>query len=344
MNVNIKEIAKIAGVSVATVSRALNNKGPIRVTTRQRIVQLAQDLNYQPSSVARSLSKRTTDNIGLVLPNIADELFSQIVRGIDTELHLAHKYLTVASLHSGRHPLDTISDLLNSGRVDGLIVMVSRQQQEAARLIQKATCPVVFINQPYRLNEGVSFNIDNYQGAFNVTEHLITGHGFKSISMLGGPEDNSEAEERLRGFKAALTKHNLEIQPGLIVPGDFTIKSGYYGFIRLMSQSEKPAAIFAANDLIAVGAYEAARNSNLNIPRDVAIVGFEDLQVSRFVKPQLTTVHIPLVELGASAVRYLLKMIKHEVDPSQSYNEQFSTGIVIGGSCGCYNYATPTIL
>jgi DNA-binding LacI/PurR family transcriptional regulator len=333
---NIKEIAQKAGVSIATVSRVMNNHGPVREETRRRILQIAHELNYQPNPIARSLSRKQTDTIGVILPEMVDEFFTDIIRGIDEEAHRANRYVLVASSHSQRNIVETLLEFMGSGRVDGVILMAPLIHRQVSAIIGKSKRPVVVLNGDEETNNVVCFNINNYQGAFNVVEHFI-GHGYKNIGMIQGPSGNCDAEERFRGFKDALIKNNLSIQNSLIVPGDFATKSGYYGFIRLMSQPHRPDAVFAANDMMAVGAYQAARDSNIKIPQDVAIAGFDDIYLSQLLSPRLTTVHVPIVELGIKATRYLFKMIAGEVDPKMSYREELSTGLVIGGSCGCIN-------
>ena len=337
MKINIKEIARRSGYSTATVSRVLNNKGPVKEETKRRILQIAQEHDYIPNPIARSLSRKKTDTIGVILPELIDEFFMDILRGIDEEAYNAGKYIMVSSSHSQRNIIETLFEFMASGRVDGVILMAPKMREEVSAIIRKSKRPVVVLNGHREMDNIVSFNIDNYHGAYSVIEHLI-GHGYKNIGMIQGPKGNCDAEERFRGFKGALKKNNLPLHDSSIVAGDFTARSGYYGFTRLMSQSQKPEAIFAANDMMATGAYEAARNSHIKIPQDVAIVGFDDVYLSQLLVPRLTTVHVPIIELGQKAIRYLIKMINGEVDAKSPYREEVSTGLVIGGSCGCNNF------
>jgi len=336
VDVKITEIAKKAGVSVATVSRALNNVGPVREETRRKILQIAQEHNYKPNPIARSLSRKKTDTIGVILPELVDEFFMDIIRGIDEETYRSNQYVLVSSSHSKRNVVKTLLEFMSSGRVDGVILMAPQMREDLSELIEKNKRPLVLLNSFCNSADTVCFNINNYQGAHAITTHLI-GHGYKRIGMIQGPEGNCDADERLRGFMEALENHAYKIEPSLMVPGDFTEKSGYYGFLRLLNQQDKPEAIFAANDMMALGAYEAARDSNVHIPLDVAIVGFDNINLSRLLTPRLTTVHVPIIELGTKAVRYLIKMINGEVDPREPYREELSTGLVIGSSCGCVN-------
>lgn len=338
MNTNIVEIAKKAGVSIATVSRALNNNGAVREVTRQRILAISKELNYIPNPHARGLSRKLTDTIGVILPELLDEFFMDIIHGIDEEAYRANKFVLISSSHTQRNIIETLLEFMGSGRVDGVILMVPQLHTEAAQLIQQSKRPVILLNACQDLRNVISFNIDNFQGAFAITEHLIK-HNYKKIAMISGPSENCDAEERFRGYQEALTLFGLSLDKNLIISGDFTTRSGYDVFKRLINKNPKPDAIFAANDMMAVGILEAARESGIKIPDDIAVVGFDDIYMSRFLQPRLTTVHVPIQELGSKAIQYLFKMISGEVDSKLPYREVLNTSLVIGGSCGCLDQA-----
>jgi LacI family transcriptional regulator len=342
MAVNIHEIARRANVSVATVSRALNKNGKVNEHTRQKVLQIANEFNYKPSSIARGLSKSRTDTIGVILPGLAGEFFMDILQGIDEEAYRNNRYVMVSSSHSKRNIVETLLEFMASGRVDGVILMAPQMNTELIDLIKKSKRPIVLLNASADVVPSVSFNINNYQGAYGMIQHLIR-HGFKNIAMILGPEGNYDAEERFRGYKGALKDHDMPFHSELVVGGDFSPRSGYYGCMRLMSASQKPDAIFTANDMMAVGVYQAVRDSNLSIPRDIAVAGFDDIYLSRIMSPRLTTVHVPIIELGNKAVKYVLTMINGQVNPNEPYREEVSTGLVIGGSCGCSNFSGQSI-
>jgi LacI family transcriptional regulator len=336
MKVDIKEIARKAGVSIATVSRTLNGKGPVREETRQKILQIAREYNYKPNPIARGLSRRQTDTIGVILPDLMDEFFMDLIHSIDEETYRTNRFVLISSSHSQRNMVETLIEFMGSGRVDGVILMAPEMDKSLVELLKKSKRPIVLLNASKLINTVPSFNINNHQGAMAIVEHLI-GHGFRDIAMIKGPQGNCDADERFNGYIDALAKHGIPFRDELIVAGNFTIRAGYYGFMRLMSLSKKPDAIFAANDMMALGVYEAARNSNIKIPQDVAVTGFDDIFLTRLINPRLTTVHVPIAELGSKAVRHLLKMISGEVNSGQNFREELSVGMVIGGSCGCAN-------
>lgn len=334
MKIDIKEIARQAGVSIATVSRALNGNGPVKEQTRKKILDIAKQHNYTPNPIARGLSRKKTDTIGVILPELVDEFFMDLIHGIDEEAYRSNRYILLSSSHSQRNIVQTSLEFMTSGRVDGVILMAPQMQQSLTDLVSGSKKPIIMLNCGKEINRMVSFSINNYRGAFTVTQHLVE-HGYKKIAIIQGPKGNCDAEERYRGYRAALGEFGLPVDSKFIVQGNFTIQSGYYAFNRLMTQDEKPQAIFAANDMMAIGVFEAAKRMSIKIPDDIAVVGFDDITLSKYLAPRLTTIHVPIQELGSKAVRYLIKMINCEVDPKEPYHEELSTGLMIGGSCGC---------
>lgn len=342
MKTNINVVAKKAGVSIATVSRTFNEQELVKEDTRARIIQIAKELNYKPSPIARGLSTQMTDTIGVILPGLVGEFFMDIIHGIDEEAYKANRYVMVSSSHSQRNIVETLIEFMASGRVDGVILMAPQMQKEVADFLKKSKRPIVLINSCPDLTDVVNFQIDNYRGGYNCVEHLIW-HGYKKIAIIKGPDENFDAQERYDGYVDALKKNNLSNQDSFEVSGDFEIKSGYHAFVELISKSTKPDAIFISNDMMAIGAYEAAKKLDIKIPQDIAITGFDDVYLSKLLNPRLTTIHVPIAELGAKAVNYLLRMISKEVDPTQVYREVLPTELVIGGSCGCTNFTNSLI-
>jgi LacI family transcriptional regulator len=342
MKTNINVVAKKAGVSIATVSRVFNEQELVKEATRTKIIKIAKELNYKPSPIARGLSTQTTDTIGVILPGLVGEFFMDIIHGIDEEAYKANRYVMISSSHSQRNIVETLIEFMASGRVDGVILMAPQMQKEVADFLKKSKRPIVLINSCPDLTDIVNFQIDNYQGAFNCVEHLIW-HGYKKIAIVKGPSENFDAQERYNGYADALKKNKLLLSDTFEAQGDFEIESGYYTFKKLMNQSEEPDAIFISNDMMAIGAYEAAKELKIIIPNDVAIAGFDDVYLSKLLNPRLTTIHVPIAELGAKAVNYLLKIINKEVDSSKVYREVLPTKLVLGGSCGCDNSSNSLI-
>ncbi len=335
MKVDIKEVAKRAGVSIATVSRVFSNTNLVKQPTKDKVLKISKELNYIPNPIARSLSRQLTDTIGVVLPDLVGEFFMDIIHGIDEEAYKQNWFVLVSSSHSKRNFLETLVEFMGSGRVDGVILMAPQKNEGISEIIKKSKRPVVLINAGEDINNNPNFKINNFEGAFSIVEHLIQKHSYKKIALVEGPKDNYDAIDRAKGYYKALKRHGLSDYKLMITSGDFSVESGYYGFKKLIKDKIKPDAIFMANDMMAVGAYQAAKELDIKIPEDIAVVGFDDIYLSQFLHPRLTTVHVPIAELGSKAVIHLLGMIKNKKKKNKAFTETLSTSLVIGGSCGC---------
>ena len=232
MKTNINVVAKKAGVSIATVSRAFNEHELVKEETLSRIIKIARDLNYKPSPIARGLSTQTTDTIGVILPDLVGEFFMDIIHGIDEEAYKSNRYVMVSSSHSQRNMVETLIEFMASGRVDGVILMAPQMHKEVDEFLSKSKRPIVLINSCSDLTNVVNFQIDNYQGALTCVEHLIW-HGYKEIAIIKGPAENCDAQDRYFGFRDALANNNLTLNKQFEVNGDFQLKSGYYAFSEL---------------------------------------------------------------------------------------------------------------
>ncbi len=302
-NVTIKDVARVAQVSVATVSRALNGHGNVAEEVRERVFAAAKDLRYTPHAAARSLSSRRTQTLGVVLPDLHGEFFSELMRGIDQVAREHRLHLLVSSYHG--HPEEQGTALAAMrGRVDGLLVM-SPYLDVPAPLGESlaSSLPVVLINSQ-SAGEGVAaLGVDNFSGAFAMVEHLVQA-GHRRIAFIAGPAGNYDAHERLRGYRAALERFAPGVEPW-VLPGDFDEASGHRAGLELM-EGERPDAVFAANDMMALGCLFAFAHAGVRVPQDIALAGFDDIPMARYVHPSLTTVRVNISELGASAARMLI--------------------------------------
>jgi len=334
MKIDIHKVALKAGVSIATVSRALNNSDQVKPNTKAKILKIVDDLNYIPNPIARSLSKQSTETIGVVLPDLVGEFFMDFIHSIDEEAYKRNWHVLISSSHSQRNLIETLVELMGSGRVDGVILMAPQIQNGVSEIINKSKTPVMLVNTCGDFNSIGQIKIDNFKGAFDIVEHLIKVHNYKKIGVINGPKGNCDAEERFAGYLSALKKNKIKSDPSLILNGSFDVESGCIGFTTLMNQKVKPDAIFTANDMMALGAYETAKELRIKIPDDVAIAGFDDIYLSQFLTPRLTTVHVPIHELGSRAVIYLLETINKKRNKKVHF-EVLPTELIVGGSCGC---------
>ncbi|WCE04794.1 LacI family DNA-binding transcriptional regulator [Pseudoxanthomonas sp. JBR18] len=302
MNVTIKDVARVAEVSVATVSRALNGRQYVAEEVRERILKVASDLRYSPHHAARALSSRRTHTVGVVLPDLYGEFFSELMRGIDHAARERGLHLLVSSCHGS---LDEQRDALRAtpGRVDGVLVMSPFLDGDDA-LDQALTpdMPVVLMNCAQSQRATV-LNVDNYGGALTLTRHLLeVGH--RRIAFVAGPENNFDARERLRGYRDALAA--ADAGPAWVVQGAFDEASGYAAG-ESFADGERPDAVFAANDMMALGCLFALRKAGLRVPEDIALAGFDDVPMARYVNPALTTMRVDIAHLGARALQLLLQ-------------------------------------
>jgi len=310
MSPTIKQIANKAQVSIATVSRALNNDCRVTDETRKKVLNISKELNYKPNLAARNFVKKTSYSIGLILPDISDEFFTDIIRGVD-EITYKHNFFTmVASSHKHRTLADCISAFSNSGLVGGVILLLSSMTDDIKKILTKSKIPFILISGGRHELGFDTVAIDNYQGAFNATEYLIKKKRISKIAHIAGPEENDDAFLRKKGFLDACKKNEVKINKNFIIEGDFTRDAGYKGFVKLYSQNEKPEAIFTANDMMALGCYDAASFLGVKIPDDIALIGFDDVFVSQYLNPSLTTVHVQIEEVGRAAAKLLVNRLK----------------------------------
>jgi len=304
MPATIKDVAKAAGVSVATVSRALNGADNVLPETKKRILDAALELRFSPSGAARSLITRRTDTIGALLPDLHGEYFSELIRGMDQAARARGLHLLVSSSHGDAQEAAAALRAMN-GRVDGLIVMSPHADAEFLSSNLPGSLPAVLINTGIALPGHAHFVIDNFGGAQAMTRHLVAA-GARRIAFIAGPQDNHESQERLRGYRAGL-------KPGMkecLFEGDFSEESGWSAGRRIAQTQPRPDAIFAGNDMMAVGCLNALAEAGLRVPDDIALAGFDDIPIARYVTPALTTIRVPIAALGASAMEALSREVE----------------------------------
>ena len=332
MPITIKEIAKKANLSIATVSRALNNLDNVKPATRDLVLSIAEELNYKPNIIARNLVKNTSNIIGVVLPQIDGEFFSEIIHGVDEIAYSGGYHTIVASSHTQRTVVQSIVNFMNETFVRGMIILAPMVNEKIREIVSMSSIPTVIINGKIELQNIDSVCIDNYQGAYSMTEYLIKTKGYKKIAHIKGPLMNTDSLLRFKGYLAALKDNDIPINENWTINGEFTAESGDYGCRRLLSLSEKPEVIFAGNDMMALGCYKAIRSFGLKIPADIGVAGFDNIFLSEFLNPRLTTVHVPISEIGKTAAGMLLKRMKDNNNLEYEHLN-ISTGLVIGGSC-----------
>jgi DNA-binding LacI/PurR family transcriptional regulator len=328
----IKQIAKKANVSIATVSRALNNDSRVTTNTHDKILRISNELNYKPNLIARNFVKKTSYAIGLILPDISDEFFTDIIRGVDEITYKNGYYTMVASSHKHRTLSESITTFSQTGLVGGVILLMSAMADDIKNILKQTKIPVILIGGGKEEQDFDTVAIDNYEGAFKATEYLIQKKGFKKIAHITGPPENYDAYLRKKGFIDACKKNGVSINKSFIVDGNYTIDSGYHGFIQLYGLPDKPQAIFAANDMMALGCYDAANYFNVKIPDDICLIGFDDIFMSKYINPSLTTVRVQIEEVGRAAATLLIERLNNPNGKEHSLIK-IPTELIIRNSC-----------
>jgi LacI family transcriptional regulator len=328
--VTIRDVAREANVSVATVSRVLNESGPVSEKTRRLIREVAGRMRYVPHSGARSLITSKTQTLGVLLPDLYGEFFSEVIRGMDDTAQRNGFHLLISRAYADRHGIETAIRAMR-GRVDGVVAMSPDLDAESL-LNLPSTIPVVLLCSVSRGNEIDSLTIQNCRGAREMVAHLVS-LGHKRIAIIKGSPRNYDAAERLRGYRIALREAGIAPDASLELVGDFTEAGGYAAAMELLALKERPTAIFAANDSMAIGALSALRESGVEVPEEIAVAGFDDIPLARYMDPPLSSVHVPIWELGARAVELLLHGITHKNDHARR-RERVSTKLVIRRSTG----------
>ena len=329
MPVTMRDVARQAGVSVATVSRVLNDSGPVGATTRARILKTAGALRYVPNGTARSLTTSTTETVGVLLPNLYGDFYSEVIRGVEGAVRAQRYHTLLSSVHDG---LDELVAALRTlvGRVDGLVVMSPDIEANVLEANLPAGLPVVLLGAAAPGHASVV--IDNEAGAAAMVGHLAD-LGHRRIALISGGADNTDAQARLAGYRRAVADGGLDADDALVVSGNFTEAAGHAAALSILRLGERPTAVFAANDSMAIGALRAFREAGLDVPTDLALAGFDDIPVARYVTPALTSVHVPIHEMGARAVEAVLAAV---ADPEAGAPTPVTlpTRLVVRESCG----------
>lgn len=321
----IRDVAAHCGVSVASVSRVLNRTGPVTESTRAKVLKSVDLLGYVPHSGARSLSTSRTDTVGVILPDLFGEFFSELIRGLDLAARGHGLHLIVSSSHGDAEEASAAIRSMR-GRVDGLIVL-SPHLNDFGLSATAGRLPVLMMNGG-AVGDLPSIAMDNRGGAMAAVRHLVE-IGRRRIAHISGPAGNLEAEARLAGYSEAVAGAGLTPR---IADGDFTQAAGYAAATQILTTGERPDALFVANDTMAVGALLALQDLGLRCPEDVAVVGFDDVPVAALVRPGLTTLRVDIAGIGRRALDRLVGLIRDPEGPGVAGHETVHPSLVVRGS------------
>lgn len=333
MRVTLTDVAEAAGVSMATASRALTNSDhPVAQETRQRIVRLAEELGYQPNLIARSLRTDRTSMVGIIVENILSPFIPPIIRGIQDHLkRYDYCSIIISSDWDPEVEAEAIRSLRNR-QTDGIILVESwhRSPETALGLADK---PHVFVHRLFNSLCPNSVVPDGRYGARLAIKHLAE-LGHRRIAYINGPEGWDVTAHRMAGCQEELAAWGIPFDPTLVERGDWEVQSGYVAAQKLIALKKPPTAVFAANDLMALGAIHALQEVGLRVPEDIAVVGYDDRDFSGFVRPAITTVRMPCQKMGRAAAQLLLSLCNEGIEAAEPIRVRGS--LIVRESCGAH--------
>lgn len=309
MSSTIKDVAKMAGVSVATVSRVLNNLPGYSEDTRRRVMQAVKELEYQPNAIARGLVNKRTETIGVLFPSVSSSFSSEILHGIEEVAH-EHNYSVIVcnTAEDGKRTMKYLQ-VLREKRVDGIIFSSGVLEREYYDAVQAMGVPLVLVATRSEFDGVPYVKVDDRQAAYDAAEFLIR-RGHRRIGMIGGGEDDRIAgKPRYDGFRQALRDHGIPLSDGMVQDGGFTFEGGLRAAEQLLTAAPDTTAVFAAADEMAIAVISAAARLGIAVPEELSVIGYDNLKLAEMSNPPLTTVAQPLQEMGRLAARKLITQL-----------------------------------
>lgn len=312
MALTIKDIAKLANVSKATVSRVINNKSEgVGEETKARILEIIRNLNYQPSLIARGLVTKRTNSLGLIIPDITNPFFPQLARGVeDTALKHGYNLFLCNSDNNFEKEKQYLKAFIEKS-VDGVILASSLSKSVSqCQLLKEKNIPFTLLDRYIEgMEQETGVFSDNQDGAYQAVNYFLQ-NGHRRIAFISGPLNIMTAWHRFKGFQKAHCDLGLEIDYDLVKEGDYQINSGMDFINQLLDSGKEFTAVFAGNDMMAIGVLKALRSHRINVPKDVEVIGFDNIQLSSLIEPALSTVAQPIYDMGALGARMLINVIE----------------------------------
>jgi LacI family transcriptional regulator len=326
----MQEVAARAGVSVSTVSHVINDTRHVETATRERVLQAVAELNYQPNRLARGLRNRQTATLGVLLPNSANPFFAQVLLGIEkTCFDLGYNIILGNAHDDPQRELFYLNTML-SKQVDGVLLISTDSHQEALDLLTRQDVPVVIADRSLGDRAVDAVFTNNKQGAQMATEYLLA-LGHRRIGCISGLSLLTPSGERVHGYRAALDAAGVPFDESLVIAGDFLHEGGYQACRHLLELSNPPTAIFACNDMMAIGALCAIHEAGLQVPADISVIGFDDIPLAAYTIPRLTTIAQPAEQLGHVAAQRLIRRLREGPLPVQQ--RRLTVSLIERDSC-----------
>ena len=333
MAVSIEDVAKRANVSISTVSRVLNRRNIVNVKTRERVEEAIEALGYRPNVFARGLMLQKSNILGLVLPDLHGEFYSEIIRGANLKTRELGYHLLVSSVAANDDGQGVLATVGAQGLVDGIVVMVSEMDSRIRSSLAKNELPLVVLDGDVAGPKHDTVTIDQRNGAEEMVRYLVETRGDDRLIFIGGQETNLDTIDRLEAFRSVLAESGHAASEDGIVHLDYNYETAFdYASDRVLEWAAKPTTVFAANDEMAAGVVDAAIAATLRVPEDLRIVGFDDTRIAQLTRPRLTTVRVPMADMGATAIELLCQRLAEPDRPSTQVT--LKTELVVRESCG----------
>lgn len=310
--VRLLDVAHRAGVGVGTASRVLNNEPSVSEDRRRRVLEAIEELGYRRNAIAQSLRASRTKTLGVIIPDVSNEFYSEIVRGVEDAARAKSYNILLCSTDGKPDKERDAVTMLSEKLVDGIIMLSYGLSQDTLTSLREADLPVAMIATPLEEKQFVTVNISNYEAAREAVAYLI-GQGHRRIAVVAGPKEDVEGgESRLKGYRAALEEADLPYDPMLVERSGYTYEKGYQCMQRLLARGGTFSAVFAASDHIAVGCIKALWEKGLRVPEDVSVMGFDNLSITAYATPPVTTVNQPRYEMGRQAASMVCRLLAGE--------------------------------
>jgi len=316
----ISDIAKMAGVSKATVSRVLNNSKPVSSEVRNKVMHVIEETGFKPSALARGLATKETKLIGVVIPDVANPIFSELVKGMEEEANNSGYNVLLCNTYLDQSKEMQYLQVLKDKEVDGIIFLTTHETEEQVKFFKSFSKPVV-TDRKFKQMDLPSVGVNDFEASYEAVNYLIN-LSHSRIAMVRGPiQDQSHGSNRYLGYIKAMEDNDLEIDETRILEGDFTVKAGYEAMGKLLAVKKSPSAVFFANDLMAVGGIRCIVDSGLQVPEDISVIGFDDIPIASMFIPSLTTVKQPTFEVGIKMMEKVVHLIRGKEDEKHSVFE-----------------------
>lgn len=307
----IYEVSKLAGVSLATVSRVMNNNARVSDNTKKKVLAAMQTLGYRPNAIAQSLASNCSNSVGILVSELSGAFYGQMMSGIETELRSAGKHVIITTGHSEEEKEKDGLEFLIGRNCDAIIAHVEAVTDEYIVELSKGKTPIYLMSRHVEALSEKCISLDNEHGGYLATKSLIE-RGHSKIAYIAGPQFKADASNRLQGHKRALSEHNIAFDETLFFIGDFKETGGSEGLRHLLKQGYDFTALVCANDEMASGAMKYAREHNVKLPSQLSIIGFDNVIFANYLYPTLTTIDNPVNEMGRMAAKMVLKEIYHQ--------------------------------